>query len=162
MTYITAAERFKQETLIYRVYHMTAVLKTHLCVAGSSMRLASCNSWLLVLVSAMLGRSCSSLREVSGGVWEVLAVCVFEARVAGGVLCSGAKASSVNVHVSGPRSFEHGTTDMEMERPWVPVGSWCVKGLGRGLMGEKASLSSWGSELQEPESILGSPPWVKE
>ena len=54
---------------------------------------------------------------------------------------------------------------MEMERPWPLVGCSGVVGLPeleRGLMGERASLSVWGSELQEPESDLRSPPGGKE
>ncbi len=148
---------------------MTAIYlnsKTHLCVAGSSMRLASCDSWLLLLISAMLGRSCSSLREGGGGVWEGLAVRVFEARVAGGVLDSRLKASVISsADMWGLWSSEQGTTDMERERPWVLVGWVGVEGLPElegGLMGEKAPLSCWGSELQEPESGLASPPWIKE
>lgn len=43
---------------------------------------------------------------------------------------------------------------MEMERPWALVGCRGVEG----LIGEKVSLSCWGSELQEPDSGLGSPP----
>lgn len=99
------------------------------------------------------------MREDAGGVLQGLAVRVFEARVAGGVLGSGAKASSVNIQ--GLCSSEKGTADMEMERPWVLAG--CT-GLGEllelegGRMGENASLSCWGSELQEPELGLGSPP----
>lgn len=44
---------------------------------------------------------------------------------------------------------------MEMERPWVLVGCSGMGGLPEleeGLMGERASLSCWDSELQEPES----------
>lgn len=54
---------------------------------------------------------------------------------------------------------------MEVERTWALVGCMGEKGLlelERGLMGEKASLSCWGSELQEPESGLGSPSLVKQ
>lgn len=84
---------------------------------------------------------------------EDLAVRVFKARVAGGLLGSGLKASSLDM--LGLCSSEHGTTDMEMERPWVPGGCRGVKWLPE-PMGEKAS------ELQEPESGLRSPSAVRE
>lgn len=96
----------------------------------------------------MLGRSCSSLREGGGGVWEGLLVCVFEARVAGGLLGSRVKASSVSMQALW--SAEQGTTDMEMERPWVLVGFRGRGGLTEmegGPMGEKTLLSCRDSEL---------------
>ncbi len=47
-------------------------------------------------------------------MWEGLAVAVFKALLAGGVLGSSV-ASSANMQ--GPWSLEQGTTDIEMERP---------------------------------------------
>lgn len=57
-------------------------VNTHLLGAGSSMRLASCDSWLLLRVSEMLGSSCSSLREGGGGVRGVCLVLLLEGGVA--------------------------------------------------------------------------------
>lgn len=58
------------------------------------------------------------MREGGGGVWEGLAVRVFGARVAGGVLSSRVKVSVISsADMSGLWSSEQGTTDMEMERP---------------------------------------------
>lgn len=109
----------------------------HLCAAGSSMRLASCDSWLLLLVSTMLGRRCSSLREGGGGVWEALVEQDLGTRAVGGQLSSPASSAD---------EFEQGTTEMEMERPWPPPpacrGAPLVK-LGKGTVGEKTSPSCW-------------------
>lgn len=77
------------------------------------MRLASWDSWLLLLISVMLGNSCRSLRAV-GGVWELLVGGALEARAGGGALGS---ASAPSLESWGLRVSEHGTTDMEMERP---------------------------------------------
>lgn len=108
---------------------------THLCAAGSSMRLASCDSWLLLLVSTMLGRRCSSLREGGGGVWEALVEQDLGTRAVGGQLMSPDSSADES---------EQGTTEMEMERPWPPPppcrGGPLVK-LGKGTVGEKTSLS---------------------
>lgn len=124
------------------------------------MRLASWDSWLLLLVRLMLGKSCSSLRDGGGGVCEDLVVRVFETRLGGGVLGSGVKASGISsVDMYLLCSSEQGTTDMEMERPWLAVGCRGWEGLQtleRGLMGEKASLSCDGSEPQEPVSPVSS------
>lgn len=102
------------------------------------------------------------MREGSGGVWEGLAARVLEALAAGGVPGSGPKASGISsADTEGLCSVEQGTTEMETERPWAPGGCRGASELPkpeRGLTGEKASLSCWGSELQEPESGLESPP----
>lgn len=85
---------------------------------------------------------------------------VFEARVAGGLLGSRVKVSAISSdNMIGLCSSVQGTTDMEMERLWVLVGCSRVERLPVlvwGLLGEKALLSCWGSELQEPESRLRS------
>ncbi|TNN80777.1 hypothetical protein EYF80_009011 [Liparis tanakae] len=110
--------------------------------------------------SSRLGRSCISLREASGGVWEGLLLCVFEARVARGWPGSRVKASSVTTQALWVS--EQGITDMEMERPWVLLGCSGAEGraeLGGRLMGENTSLARRGSELET--AGLGSPP-VKE
>lgn len=90
------------------------------------------------------------MREGGGGVWEGLAERVFEARAVGGVLGSRVKVSVISSgDMYGLCSFEQGTTDMEMERPWVLVGCRGVEGLSeleRGLVGER-ELPSCCSEL---------------
>lgn len=94
----------------------------------------------------MLGRSCSSLREGGGGVWEGLAERVFEAHVTGGVVGSRVKVSFISSSdMYGLCSFEQGTTDMEMERPWVLVGCRGVEGLPE--LEWRELPSCWGSEL---------------
>lgn len=83
---------------------------------------------------------------------------VFEARVTGGVLCSGEKASVISsAGMEGLWSSEQGTTDMEMERPWL---AGCMG--ARGPMGENVSLSLRDSVLKASVSGLRSPPTVKE
>lgn len=81
---------------------------------------------------------------------------VFEVRVAGGLLGSRVKVSAISSgNMLGLWPSVQGTTDMEMERPWVLVGCSGMEGLPElvgGLVGEKALLSCWGSELQEPGS----------
>lgn len=76
-------------------------------------------------------------------MWEGLAVHVLETRMAGGLPGSRGSAFSPG-NVSGLWSSVQGTTDMEMDRPWVLVG---FNGMN-GLLGEKAQLSCWSLELQ--------------
>lgn len=92
-----------------RRYQRGVASGTHRGVPGSSMRLASWDSWLLLLISVMLGNSCRSLRAV-GGVWELLVGGALGVRALGST-------SAPSAESSGLRVSEHGTTDMEMERP---------------------------------------------
>lgn len=149
-----------------KMYDCRIPSKTYLRVPGSSLRLVGCESWLLFFVSAILGSSCNSLREGGGGVWEDLNVWVFETCVSEGVLDSKENGSLMfSVGTVGLWSSEQGTTDIEMERPWLLLGFNEVKGLPElkeGLIGEKGLLSCCDSELQEPELCLRSPPRIKD
>lgn len=76
-------------------------------------------------------------------MWQGFAVHILEARMAGGL--PGSRVSAISSgNVSDLWSSVQGTTDMEMERPWVLVGFSGVKGLLR----EKALLSCWALEPQ--------------
>lgn len=115
------------------------------------MRLASCDSWLLLLVSTMLGKRCSSLREGGGGVWEALAERDLGVRAVRGQPSSPAPSAD---------EAEQGTTEMEMERPWPPPCRGGLPELRKETLGEKTSLSCWVSgrrSFTSPAGLTSSP-----
>lgn len=83
----------------------------------------------------MLGNSWKSLRAGGGGVWKHLAGCALQVR---GPPSSG---SAPSAESSGVGLSEHGSTDMETERPCATAAVVAGCRWLTGQLGEKTSAS---------------------
>lgn len=152
-------------------------LNTYLLAGGSSMRLPSWDSWLLLRVRVILGSRCSTLRDGGGGVqggfsrWHR-----FDGGVMGGVevrpWSRTVRAKGIGKgSVRGPSLCTYdasasgvGAADTEPERRWGKVAQgvdgveWMDDGRarGEGLWGRSGvpRFVSWSAVSREPLSLL--------